>query len=305
MASHSTANMEHLLQAAFRYLEKGNASGLQSILKEYPEIVHMRERGEGRGLIHDAAESGLVDSVALLLEFGADPNMREGKRFEEENRVEYVPGYTPLHCAARSGHEEVAGLLLSRGAVSDAADHCDGTPLHGVRSPKIAEMLLEAGADPDAICWLRYADEILGWHFAGSPLHTAGDDVALIRTLVSHGARVDAADHITRRTALHYAAARGSTVAVKALLELGANPNAMCELENYGIQSRMTPLHYAAQQGHKDVVQALLGSGAQAYLLGGRGSESAADLAREAGHEEIVALLAEAKLTSCFKLKDC
>ena len=88
---------------------------------------------------------------------------------------------------------------------------------------------------------------------------------------------------------------------MRALLELGANPNAMCELEGYGIQFRMTPLHYAARQGHKDVVQALLQSGAQAYLLGGRGGESAADLAREAGHEEIVSLLAEAKSTSPFK----
>jgi len=64
----------------------------------------------------------------------------------------------------------------------------------------------------------------------------------------------------------------------------------MCELENYGIESRMTPLHYAARHGHKEAVEALLGSGAQAYLLAGRGGESAADLAREARHEDIVSL---------------
>ena len=295
MASNSIAIVEYLLQAAFRYLEKGSSSGLQSIIKDHPEILEIRELGERRGLIHEAAASGFVDSVAMLLDLGADPNMREGRKFEDENRVEYVPGYTPLHYAARSGHEKVVGLLLSRGADLCATDHCGGTPLHAARNSQIAEMLLQAGADPNAICFLRYFDEALGWHFAGSPLNTAGNDIALIRILVGHGAQLETSDHITSRTALHYAAARGNIDAVKALLEFDADPNAMCELVNYGTQNRMTPLHYAARQGHKEIVQALLKSGAQPGLLGGNGSETAADLAREAGYEEIASFLAGAK----------
>ena len=134
----------------------------------------------------------------------------------------------------------------------------------------------------NVICFLRYFDEALGWHFAGSPLHTAGNDIALIRILVGHGAQLETSDHITT-AALHYAAARGNIDAVKALLEFDADPNAMCELVNYGTQNRMTPLHYAARQGHKEIVQALLKSGAQPGLLGGNGSETAADLGSGGG----------------------
>ena len=45
MASNSIAIVEYLLQAAFRYLEKGSSSGLQWIIKDHPEILQIRELG--------------------------------------------------------------------------------------------------------------------------------------------------------------------------------------------------------------------------------------------------------------------
>jgi ankyrin repeat protein len=254
---------------------------------------NLQQKGDGLGLIHAAAGSGRADLLAVLLNLGADPNMPEGKGHEFEGHVDYLPGYRPLHYAARAGIGELVDLLLSRGAFANIANDYGITPLHEAPTPQIAEALLKAGADPNVVCFHRYIEEQLGWHFAGSPLHTARNNVALIRTLVGHGARVDIADHITRRTALHYAAARGHAAAAGMLLELGADPNAVCEDDGY----KYTPLHYGARSGHEDVVRELLDSGAVAHL------EIARDFAKKAGHHKIASILASPTYRNKYRKK--
>lgn len=49
-------------------------------------------------------DSGKANMVALLAESGAQVEARTRD------------GLTPLHCAARSGHEHVVDMLLERGA---------------------------------------------------------------------------------------------------------------------------------------------------------------------------------------------
>ena len=105
---------------------------------------------------------------------------------------------------------------------------------------------------------------------------------------------MNGAENITKRTALHYAAAWGYADAVSTLLELGADPDVTCELAEYGGVSRLTPLHYAAQEGHEDVVRALLKAGANFALRGGRQGQTALDMSLKAGHVEIGSILAAA-----------
>ena len=47
---------------------------------------------------------GNVDNVLLLLQHGADPE------------AVTKDGYTPLHIAAKEGHEEVIGVLIDQSA---------------------------------------------------------------------------------------------------------------------------------------------------------------------------------------------
>ena len=63
--------------------------------------------------VHAAAAARDVESLRLLLEAGADPN------------VPQQGGFTPLHAAAHADHEEMARLLLEHGA-DPAAQTEDG-----------------------------------------------------------------------------------------------------------------------------------------------------------------------------------
>ena len=52
--------------------------------------------------MHLAAERNLIDEVTLFLNNGANPNIRN------------TLGYTPLHIAAREGHDRIAKLLAAK-----------------------------------------------------------------------------------------------------------------------------------------------------------------------------------------------
>lgn len=59
-------------------------------------------------------------------------------------------GNTALHWAALNGDSRLAELLLSAGALVDATNDSDATPLiYAIHTPKLVEVLLEHGADPN------------------------------------------------------------------------------------------------------------------------------------------------------------
>jgi uncharacterized protein len=66
--------------------------------------------------IHSASAVGDRASVRLLLEAGANPNVRQ------------EGGFTPLHTAAHNADAELAKLLLEHGADPDAANDEGKTP---------------------------------------------------------------------------------------------------------------------------------------------------------------------------------
>lgn len=73
--------------------------------------------------------------------------------------------------------------------------------------------------------------------------------------------------------------------AVKTLLEQGADPN---ETDDW---SNVTPLHFAAQHNLIDIAMLLISAGAKINLRDNVDHETALDVAKIHGHQEMVNLL--------------
>ncbi|RYP54685.1 hypothetical protein DL768_000621 [Monosporascus sp. mg162] len=195
---------------------------------------------QGATALYWAAEKGHEATVRLLLENGAEVNLREGR------------GTTPLQGASAGGHEGVARLLLDKGADIDAQDEYFGrTALHraaGGGHVQVLKLLLERGADVDAVNnWNRTA-----LHRAAG----AGRE-AVVGLLLEQGADTTLKDTVQGATALHAAADGGHTAVVSLLIGKGADVKARND------EKWATPLHWAARRGHEGTVRRLMEHGAE------------------------------------------
>ncbi|KAK4078260.1 uncharacterized protein Triagg1_3276 [Trichoderma aggressivum f. europaeum] len=89
--------------------------------------------------LKEAAASGHLDTVKLLLDHGGDPNYRDRD------------GWSALHWAAEEGHLWTVTLLLNQGANVNALSSYGTSPLHCAANggnASIVRLLLENGADP-------------------------------------------------------------------------------------------------------------------------------------------------------------
>lgn len=96
----------------------------------------------GESPIHIAAHKGDVTICNLLLSYGAPVNLgRVGNHAE-----------TPLHLAVFDGHADVVKLLLDHGASVNSRESPDhSTPLHYANNLEICQLLVDAGADINAV----------------------------------------------------------------------------------------------------------------------------------------------------------
>ncbi len=141
--------------------------------------------------------------------------------------------------------------LLESGTDVNAPQGDGMTALHWsakLANARMAELLLEAGADPSATT--RLGDY--------TPLHMAArvGEPTIVASLLLHGADVHAATSSGAATALHFAAAGGNAIVVEELVAAGADPNVT------DASLAQTPLMFAATYGRIEAVRALLAGGA-------------------------------------------
>ena len=158
--------------------------------------------------VADAARSGALDAVRVLLQQGADANAAHGD------------GMSALHWAAERGDAEMVDALVHAGAAVDAVTRIGHyTPLHVASTgghASVIEGLAEAGADVSA------AASTTGV----TPLHlaAAAGSADAVTALLDRGADVDARERAWGQTPLMFAAARDRVEAIRVLLERGADP---------------------------------------------------------------------------------
>lgn len=234
----------------------------------------------GHGALAIAAGRGHVDAMQALLDAG------KAHGVELVNLPAFPGGETPLARAATYGRLGAVQLLIAHGADLDAPDRDGRTALMRAAvygHVDVVLALLDAGADVGV-------QQVHGWTALAYAAAAQHPDV--VRALLAHGA--DSCVHqrnAAMRTPLMLAVGADELAASPAshrqlidlLLEGGANIDAGDE---YG----MTPLMLAAQLGDTGTVLHLRDAGASVRARNGRG-QTAADVARAAGHADIAALL--------------
>lgn len=220
--------------------------------------------------LHLAAMSRSTDMVRLLLEAGADA--RAAIAYDTKTPWTYLDpdtytsgelwrGTTALHLALDNGGlrprkytekgpvDEIVRLLLDAGADPDAIDSVGWTPmLISTDRPQIVEFMLAAGADPNVTGALRPP---LVW--VASRGESTGEEV--VRLLLAAGADVNGAGG--DGTAL-FAAGTGPTMIFQLLLDAGADPNQPNPPDCWS--PGHTPLHRALR--HPANLKLLLAAGA-------------------------------------------
>jgi ankyrin repeat protein len=234
----SHTDRDALRQSLVKVATRGNLT-LVRLLLEHGADANIRRDGDTPALFK-AAEGGHVAIVSELLAHNADPNWR--------NRN----GQTALFMACVRGRDAVVKALLDAGASADVRDKEGRTALLFLASEKseklkidTLKMLLEKDADIEA------RDAI-----GRTPLLWAATNgnVPLVAALLSgelgKTADISAANN-RGRNALHLAAESNHEEMVKLLLSRGADPQAISD-------GGWTALHNAAQSGHTATVALLL-----------------------------------------------
>jgi len=186
-----------------------------------------------------------------------------------------VNALVPLDCHD-GGKPLLTSPLLNAILAKDALRfHTHGQKLHG---QGMVEFLLDRGADPS----------LLVQNFG--PLHMAASlgDLASIKALLKHGARVDNRDEGGETALLMVAQRENGPAVIQELVAAGADINS---LNNLGDNAVML----AAWQHHLDAVKFLVGLGADACAKNNDG-ETAIDMTQtnlndDPGKHEIIAFL--------------
>jgi ankyrin repeat protein len=169
-----------------------NAVATHAIAQRAPRLLAVVDAA-GWSPLHYAVARGRIDVARALLVAGASPNAAVADR----------DARAPLHLAAGNAHTEMLALLLDGGAFVGALDARAATPLHYAA---VAGAALRPDADADA-----------------ARSQAVQSSLSL---LLERGAFLEARDE-NGETPLHWSAREAAVVALRALLDAGADAGSL------------------------------------------------------------------------------
>jgi ankyrin repeat protein len=281
-----------------------------------PSAARKLAPGTNPALFFLAVKNGDFTSVSQML--------RESPGLVGERDAEF--GASPLHWAARAGHEGIAGLLLAAGADQTLTNQDGETPLQVAQRSRRASIvrLLRAQEAPiyaaiqagevDAVRELLDKQPALlnrrDGEYGGAPLHWAAakGQVAIVSLLLARGADAGATNR-AGETPLQ-AARRVRHAGVIGLLA-PVDVNLIAAVRSGDLEAAQqilarvpklvnkpdatfgaTPLHWAAIKGHGEMVSYLLSAGADPKATNSAG-ETPLQVAERAKRSEVVRILSE------------
>ncbi|XP_061288338.1 ankyrin repeat and SOCS box protein 3 isoform X3 [Bos javanicus] len=220
--------------------------------------------------IHEASYHNSVECLRMLIRADSSENYIKTKTFE---------GFCALHLAASQGHWKIIQILLEAGADPNATTLEETTPLFlAVENGQIdvLRLLLRYGANVNG------SHSMCGWN----ALHQASfqGNAEIIKLLLKKGANKECQDDFGI-TPLFVAAQYGKLESLSILISSGADVN--CQALD-----KATPLFIAAQEGHTECVELLLSSGADPDLYCNEDNwQLPIHAAAQMGHTKILDLL--------------
>ena len=257
--------LDNLGQTALHVAATNNKADNLKTLLTYKADIHAKTAKEKIDALHLACAHGSLKAAKLLLARGANPQAAAPN------------GWTPLHSAAVNGQDAIVQLFHELG--KDLSPMCpDGTPLDFARIHKktTTEALLKSlGAKKGAT---------LSVHLAARH-----GDMDALKTWLSNRANVHFRERKHQATPLHWAAEADQLEAATFLLSKGAKTTSRTD-------GGWTALHSAAAKGSTNVVALLLKrrvpinaisqSGTPLDLAIGYKKEAAAGMIRDKGGRE-------------------
>lgn len=254
-------------QSFIQLLRQGPLADLIAALEQAPGRVNRflsrpASQGDEQWMpLHEAAEAGHAEAVALLLDRGVHPDCRT--RFTTPMHARQ----TALHLAASEGHQEVMRLLIQAGAEVEVRDALQRSPLWWAarhhHAPCVSR-LLRRGAGVEA----RDAQ-------GRPPLHAT-----LLPPPASNLQAKGSGTSVPVRNPTPTQDSKSALATLNALLKAGADPSAPCPKDPPGY----TPLHRCVGLGASalPLARALLQHGANPAAADPRHGKTPADLAADA-----------------------